>query len=135
MRIESTLIKTIINRKRVRKTDNVQGLFPFAQTTQDVAATQEAFSPEVVTHVTSVTPYHNDKSKNRKVKLAHAEETLDALNDLQLSFLGHGSIDTQLKHIRSLMESKPEGASAAALQELLQMIELRTAVELAKRNA
>lgn len=135
MKIENTLTRTIINRNRVRKVNNVQGCIPFAGALQDAVATQEVDSPDLINQVTGVGLYGPGKGDNTKTAIAQAEKTLDALNDLRLSFLGHGSVDTQLKNIRALMEIKREGADGAALQDLLQMIELRAAVELAKRNA
>ncbi len=74
----------------------------------------------------------SDEEAHRKKAVRHAHLTLDALDDLRTAILMGDVSERQLQHIASIVTQQRQLIVSPHLQQVLDDIELRVAVELAK---
>ncbi|MBN9564486.1 MAG: hypothetical protein J0G29_00055 [Alphaproteobacteria bacterium] len=132
MKIDSVRFKTITSKKRTRKVasgDNFS-LFDLAP-----IATQTSVSTiQPTTHVGNVLPVQTSPEHKEHALIDYAESVLDNLHLLNLAILGYGDSVKTLMELHQKLLNIPNAERSIKLNHLIEMIELRGHVELAKRG-
>jgi hypothetical protein len=132
MKIDSVRFKTITSKKRARK--DVSGenfsLFDLSPVPPQMS-TSPIQTPTGVAHVGPVTSRH---AHNEPILIDYAESVLDDLHLLNLTLLGHGDSLEALLDLQQKLLEIPDLERSPKLSALIEMVELRGHVELAKRG-
>jgi hypothetical protein len=132
MKIDSVRFKTITSKKRARKTDSGENFSLFdvspVPAQISVAPTQ---TPSNIGNVGGVNSRHEH---NEHTLIDYAESVLDNLHLLNLTLLGHGDSAKALIELHQKLLGIPDIERSPKLNSLIEMVELRGQVELAKRG-
>lgn len=122
--------------RRKGKSNSVEGS-DFSALLEAMSEASESAAPTAPAPVSSTNMVLSiqavsDEEIGRKKAYKQANQTLDALDDLKKSILLGDISQHQLKNISDKIDSMRTQSSDPQLQEILDHIELRAAVELAK---
>lgn len=127
-KVESTSI-----RRTARSGGGATASFSLSDATQEVRG-QVISSPGPLTAVDNILMLQgvDDSLSGRSKGLAHGEDLLDMLDDIRDGLLGGGIPRTTLNRLAHAVSKRQEGFADPKLQVVLDEIELRAKVELAK---
>ena len=84
--------------------------------------------------VSNVQPVNSHQAHNEPILIDYAESVLNDLNTLHLTLLGHGDSLKTLLELQQRLLQIPNLERSPKLSALIEMVELRGHVELAKRG-
>ncbi len=76
----------------------------------------------------------DDASGERKKAIDHGQATLDILDELKIGFLSGQISEARIKKLKHMVEQRPKVPDDSQLTDILDEIDLRAQVELAKLN-
>lgn len=134
MRVKSTqnISGTSQSKKSARKSSG-QFSLPEENTTSSSSATLQAGPVAGIDALLALQEVDNiDVNARRKQAITHGDDILDVLEKLKVALLSGNISQSQLISLKKLIEQRPDYNEDPNLKDLLDHIDLRARVELAK---